>query len=73
MNTRVVPYLSARKETGLWERIPGNRLYFEHFKADAPKATIVLVHIIFFQRVFMSGCFSRKSMENPFEARRIRH
>ena len=44
MNTRVVPYLSARKETGLWERIPGKRLYFEHFKADTPKATIIMVH-----------------------------
>ena len=44
MKERVIPYLAARKEPGYYERTPGRRLYYEHFKADAPKASIVMVH-----------------------------
>ena len=44
MDERVIPYLKARMESGMYERIPGQSLYYEHFRADEPKASIVLVH-----------------------------
>ena len=44
MKNIVLPYLTARKEEGTWERIPGQKLYFEYFKADIPKGTVVMVH-----------------------------
>ena len=44
MDEAVVPYLEERKESGTFERVPGQMIYYEHFAADDPKATVVLVH-----------------------------
>ncbi len=44
MRNVVIPYLEARRETGMWERVPDQKLYYEHFKADSPKGTVVMVH-----------------------------
>lgn len=44
MKDRVLPYLNSRKEAGLYERIPGQRLYYEQYSADNPKGTVVIVH-----------------------------
>ena len=38
------PYLTARRETGFDERVQGEAIYFEHYRADAPKGVIVISH-----------------------------
>ena len=38
------PYVEERKEAGHFERVHGEPIYFEHFKADEPKAVIVISH-----------------------------
>ena len=38
------PYVAERTESGYDERVPGERIYFEHCKADAPKGVIVISH-----------------------------
>ena len=40
----VEPYLTARRETGLDERVQGQPVYFEHYRCDAPKGVIVISH-----------------------------
>lgn len=40
----VEPYLAARRETGFNERVQGQPIYFEHYRADAPKAVVVISH-----------------------------
>ena len=44
MESEVEPYLAARRETGFDERVPGQPIYFEHYRADAPKGAIVISH-----------------------------
>ena len=44
MRTVVEPYLAARRETGFDERVKGQPIYFEHYRADAPKAVVVISH-----------------------------
>ena len=44
MKEEVDPYLDARRETGYFERVKNEPIYFEHFKADAPKGVIVISH-----------------------------
>ena len=44
MNTQVLPYLEDRKQTGYFERIPGDKIYYEHYHADEPKGVIVISH-----------------------------
>lgn len=38
------PYVAERMESGCDERVPGEPIYFEHYKADAPKGVIVISH-----------------------------
>ncbi len=44
MKDKVRPFLAGRKESGFWGRTPGQKLYFEHFRADEPKGSVVMVH-----------------------------
>ena len=44
MKSEVLPYINARKRTGFFERVPGERIYFERFTADSPKAAVVISH-----------------------------
>ena len=44
MRDLVEPYLAARIEAGCDERVKGQPIYFEHYRADAPKGVIVLSH-----------------------------
>ena len=44
MRTEVEPWLAARRESGFDERIPGEPIYFEHYRADEPKAVVVICH-----------------------------
>lgn len=44
MKTRVLPFLEKRREAGYSERKPGQKLYFEHYRTDDPKATVVILH-----------------------------
>ena len=38
------PYVAERTEAGYFERVQGEQIYFEHFKADSPKGVIVISH-----------------------------
>ena len=44
MQNEVEPYLAARRETGLDERVQGQSVYFEHYRAEEPKGVIVISH-----------------------------
>ena len=44
MHSEVEPYLAARRESGFDERVPGEPIYFEHYRADQPKGVIVISH-----------------------------
>lgn len=44
MRTEVLPRLEACRTTGFDERIPGQKIYYEHFAAADPKGVIVLSH-----------------------------
>ena len=44
MQNEVEPYLAARRETGLDERVQGQSVYFEHYRADTPKGVVVISH-----------------------------
>ncbi len=38
------PYVAERMESGYDERVPGEKIYFEHYRADEPKGVIVISH-----------------------------
>ena len=44
MNTQVLPYLDERRQTGYFERIPGEKIYYEHYHADEPMGVIIISH-----------------------------
>ncbi len=44
MRTEVEPFLAARRESGFDERVKGEPIYFEHYRADAPRAVVVISH-----------------------------
>jgi len=44
MEEIVLPYLRQKKESGDFERIPGEPIHFRTYEADYPKAELVLVH-----------------------------
>lgn len=44
MRTEAEPYLAARRETGFDERVAGQPIYYEHYRADSPKGVIVISH-----------------------------
>lgn len=44
MQAEAEPYLAARRESGFTERVKGQPIYYEHYRADAPKAVIVVSH-----------------------------
>ena len=44
MRTEAEPYVAERREPGTFERIEGQPIYYEHFRADAPKGVIVISH-----------------------------
>ena len=44
MRSEVEPYLEARREAGFDERVTGEPIYYEHYRADAPKGVIVISH-----------------------------
>ena len=44
MQSEVEPFLAARRETGFDERVQGQPIYYEHYRADSPKGVVVLSH-----------------------------
>ncbi|MCR5088276.1 MAG: alpha/beta hydrolase [Oscillospiraceae bacterium] len=44
MRTQVEPELDAAKETGFFERIPGETIYYEHYRAENARAVVVISH-----------------------------
>ncbi len=44
LRTLAEPWLSARRETGFDERVPGQPIYYEHYRADGAKAVVVISH-----------------------------
>ena len=44
MRSEVEPYVEARIESGFDERVPGQPIYFEHYRTEHPKAVIVISH-----------------------------
>ena len=44
MQERVLPYLEKRRQTGHFERVKGENIYYEHYRADEPKGVIVISH-----------------------------
>lgn len=38
------PYLAQRRETGFFERIKGQPIYYEHYRCDDPKGVIIISH-----------------------------
>ena len=44
MRDEVEPWLAARVETGFVERVKGQPICYEHYRADAPKGVIVISH-----------------------------
>ena len=44
MKSFAEPYVAARTECGFDDRVKGEKIYFEHFKADDPKGVIVISH-----------------------------
>ncbi len=44
MQTEVEPFLDARRESGLDARVEGQPIYYEHYRADHPRAVIVISH-----------------------------
>ena len=44
MKTEAEPWIAARMESGFDERVKGQPIYYEHYRADCPKGTIVISH-----------------------------
>lgn len=44
MNSLVLPFLKQARQSGIFERVSGQPLYYEYYHAMAPKGTLVLVH-----------------------------
>lgn len=44
MRGEVEPYLAERRETGFFERVKGEPIYFEHYRAEKAKGVIVISH-----------------------------
>ncbi len=44
MHAVVEPYLAERMESGFDERVAGEPVYYEHYRAESPKGVIVLSH-----------------------------
>ena len=44
MKTTVEPYLNAHRETGYFERVKGEPIYYEHYREGSPKGVIVISH-----------------------------
>jgi lysophospholipase len=44
MQSEVEPFLAARRETGFDERVQGQPIYYEHYRADSPRGVVVLSH-----------------------------
>jgi lysophospholipase len=44
MAEEVEPWLAERRETGFDERVKGQPIYYEHYRAENPKAVIVISH-----------------------------
>lgn len=44
MTSTVEPYVNMRTSSGYFERVQGESIYYEHYKADEPKAAILISH-----------------------------
>ncbi len=44
MRDTVLPFLDGRRQTGTFERVPGESIFYEHYEADDPAAVVVIVH-----------------------------
>lgn len=44
MRAEAEPYVAARMESGYDERVKGQKIYYEHYKCDAPRGVIVISH-----------------------------
>ena len=44
MRERVLPFLEQRRQTGHCERVKGENIYYEHYRADEAKGVIVISH-----------------------------
>ena len=44
MRAEAEPYVAERRESGTFERVKGQPIYYEHFRPEKPKAVIVISH-----------------------------
>ena len=44
MRSEAEPFVAARTETGTFERLAGQPIYYEHYRADSPRGVIVISH-----------------------------
>ena len=44
MRSLAEPYVAERTESGYFERVPGEKIYYEHYRAEDPKGVIVVSH-----------------------------
>ena len=44
MKSQVLPYLDDHRQSGYFERLPGEKVYYEHYHADQPKGVIIISH-----------------------------
>lgn len=44
MDGEVLPYLMAREQSGYYETLPGQKLFYEYYEADRPRGLVVLLH-----------------------------
>ena len=44
MESTVLPYLLQRRQSGYFEPVQGQPLYYEHYAADDPRAVVVMLH-----------------------------
>ena len=44
MDLVVIPWTGERRQTGTFERKAGQKIYYEHYTAENPKGTVVMVH-----------------------------
>ncbi|MBQ8306238.1 MAG: alpha/beta hydrolase [Blautia sp.] len=44
MDSIVIPFLDTRKKAGTFEPVKGQKLYYEHFRADEPVGIVVMLH-----------------------------
>lgn len=44
MNEKVLPFLEEHRQTGYFERVKGEKIYYEHYRAENPQGVIIISH-----------------------------